>query len=92
MVRDMCQHADIPGYKTKHSLCVTTATYLFQHGIDEELIMERTGHRSQDGVHSYKITSTEQEEPLSDILAMVPTVKKHSNSDPIGDKAEEASR
>ena len=47
--------------------------------------MERTGHRSLDGVHSYKRTSTEQQEPLSDILAMVPTVKKHSNSDPIGD-------
>ena len=76
MVRDMCRQAGIPGYKTNHSLRVTIATRLYRHGVDEQLIMERTGHRSLDGVRSYKRTSADQQEALSDILAMVPAAKR----------------
>ena len=76
MVRDMCRQAGIPGYKTNHSLRVTAATRLYRHGVDEQLIMERTGHRSLDGVRSYKRTSADQQEALSDILAMVPAAKR----------------
>uniref|UniRef100_A0A1X7U6A4 ZMYM2-like/QRICH1 C-terminal domain-containing protein n=1 Tax=Amphimedon queenslandica TaxID=400682 RepID=A0A1X7U6A4_AMPQE len=36
--------AGIEGYKTNYSLRVTTATQLFQAGIDEQVIMNRTGH------------------------------------------------
>ena len=36
--------------------------------MDEQLIMERTGHRSIDGVRSYKRTSDEQEQSVSDVL------------------------
>lgn len=50
IVRDMCNAAGISGYKTNHSLRATTATRLYQAGVDEQLIMERTGHRSLDGV------------------------------------------
>ena len=60
MVRDM--------YKTNHSLRATTATRLLHAGVDEQLIMERTGHRSTDGVRSYKRTSIEQQQVLSDIV------------------------
>ena len=45
-----------------------TATRLYQAGVDEQLIMERTGHRSLDGVRSYKRTSQEQQVTLSDIM------------------------
>ena len=46
----------------------TTATRLYQAGVDEQLVMERTGHRSLEGVRSYKRTSQVQQENLSDIL------------------------
>ena len=53
-VKRLCEKAGIVGYKTNHSLRVTTATRLFQNGTDEQLFMERTGHRSTDGVRAYK--------------------------------------
>ena len=66
MVRDMCKAAGIAGYKTNHSLRATTATRLFQAGVDKQLIMECTGHKSIDGVRSYKRMSSEQQVALSD--------------------------
>lgn len=39
-VRRLCQAAGI----TNHSLRVTSATRLFQSGMDEQLITSRTGH------------------------------------------------
>ena len=53
-ISQMCQIAGITGFKTNHSLRVTAATRLFQAGVDEQLIMKRTGHRSVDGVRKYK--------------------------------------
>ena len=77
MVKEMCKAAGITGYKTNHSLRATTATRLFQAGVDEQLIMERTGHRSLDGVRSYKRTSQEQRQALSDIVNLsIPQPKK----------------
>ena len=67
-VARMCKSAGITGFKTNNSLRVTTATRLFQAGIDEQLIMERTGHHSTDGIRAYKRTSTEQHQTISDIL------------------------
>ena len=78
----MCKAAGISGYKTNHSLRATTATRLYQAGVDEQLIMERTGHRSLDGVRSYKRTSDEQRVALSDIvnLTVLDTKKQKSNA------------
>jgi len=67
-VARLCKKADIPGYRTNHSLRATTATRLYQAGVDEQLVMERTGHQSLEGVRSYKRTSKAQQENLSDIL------------------------
>ena len=66
----LCQQADIPGYRTNHSLRATTATRLYQAGIDEQLIMERTGHQSLEGVRSYKRTSEMQKESLSNNIIL----------------------
>ena len=55
-------------YKTNHSLRATTATRLYQAGVDEQLVIEMTGHRSLEGVRSYKRTSDQQRETLSDIF------------------------
>ena len=51
-----------------HSLRATAATRLYQAGVDEQLVMEKTGHRSIEGVRSYKHTSEQQLQQLSDIL------------------------
>ena len=70
MIKSMCKSAEITGYKTNHSLRATAATCLYHAGVDEQLIMERTGHRSLDRVRSYKRTSAKQQEYLSDILGL----------------------
>ena len=67
-VARLCRNAGIPGYKTNHSLRATNATWLFDSDVDEQLIMERTGHLSSEGVRLYKHTSEVQREKLSDIL------------------------
>ena len=69
-VARICKKAGIKGYKTNHSLRATAATRLYQAGVDEQLIMEKTGHRSLEGVRSYKRTNTEQQENISDILSL----------------------
>ena len=53
-------------YRTNSSFRASAATRLYQAGVDEQLVMERTGHRSLEGVHSYKRTSTDQQESMSD--------------------------
>ncbi len=69
-VSRMCKAAGIAGYKTNHSLRATAATRLYQAGVDEQLIMEKTGHRSLEGVRTYKRTTTNQQEGISDILSL----------------------
>ena len=66
---NMCKEADIQGFKTNHSLRATAATRLYESGIDEQLVMERTGHRSIEGIRSYKRTSAAQQQDVSDILS-----------------------
>ena len=67
-VARLCSAAGIQGFRTNHSLRATAATRLYQAGVDEQLIMETTGHRSLEGVRSYKRTSDDQKQVLSDIL------------------------
>lgn len=70
----MCKQCGIEGFKTNHSLRATAATRLYASGIDEQLVMERTGHRSLEGIRSYKRTTSQQKETVSDILC---NAKKH---------------
>ncbi len=67
-VSRVCKAAGVTGYKTNHSLRVTTATRLFQKGVEEQLIMSRTGHRSVEGVRTYKRIGDDQRQMMSDIL------------------------
>ena len=50
----MCKNAGLPRHYTDHSLWSTAATKMYQHDLDEQLIMEITGHRSL-AVRSYKL-------------------------------------
>ena len=80
-VARMCSLGGIGGYRTNHSLRATAATRLYQAGVDEQLVMEKTGHRSIEGVRSYKHTSEQQLQQLSDILhGSSSTVNYPSNS------------
>ena len=49
MMSSICISAGVQGFKTNHSLRATSATRLYQKCVDEQLIMERTGHRSIEG-------------------------------------------
>ena len=73
-VSNMCKECGIQGFRTNHSLRATAATRLYASGVDEQLVMERTGHRSIEGIRSYKRTSSEQQQAVSDILT---NTKKH---------------
>ena len=53
VVPNLFKAAGIPGHFTNHSLKVTSATRLFEARVDEQLIMQRTGHTST-AVRSYK--------------------------------------
>ena len=46
---------------------MTTATRLFNEKVDEQLVMERTGHRST-AVRAYKRTSAKLQQEISNIL------------------------
>ena len=67
-VAHLCKTAEIPGYETNHSVRATNAIWFFDSNVDEQLIMERTGNLSTEGVRSHKWTRKVQCEKLSDIL------------------------
>jgi len=56
------------GNYTNHSLRATSATRLFDAGVDEQLIMSRTGHSSTAGVRSYKRITERLQEMTSKVL------------------------
>ena len=55
--------------KTSHCLRVTCATRLFQSKVDEKLIRDRTGHRSNALLLSYKKSSLAQQMNVNNTLA-----------------------
>ena len=59
----MCEDAGDPGNKTNHSLRATGASALFQAGVPEQVIQERTGHMSVAGLRHYeRVTDTQHKE------------------------------
>ncbi|XP_033756302.1 uncharacterized protein KIAA1958-like [Pecten maximus] len=67
-VKRLCEQAGFQGFFTNHCLRATAATRLYSAGIDEQLISEKTGHRSN-AVRAYKRTSDQQQSDMSDILS-----------------------
>ncbi len=55
-VSNLMKQAGKTGNYTNHSLWVTAATRMFEGGIEEQLVKEKTGHKS-DAVRMYKCTS-----------------------------------
>lgn len=59
--------AEFEGFFSNHSLRATASTRLYLAGVDEQLVAEKTGHRSV-SVKNYKRTSEDQEKRVSDIV------------------------
>ena len=69
MLRDMCKNAGIKKENiSNHSLRASGTTQLFQSGVSEKVIKERTGHRSLEALRKYERTSDEQQVAVSEIL------------------------
>ena len=66
-IKELCKSAKLPGYYTNHSLRSTAAMKMYRGKIDEQLIMEITGHRSL-SVRSYKRTSDAQRKEASNAI------------------------
>lgn len=68
MMKNIAKDAGRFSNYTNHSLRATVATTLFREGIDEQLIIGRTGHRSVQAVRLYKRPSDEQMTEVSNII------------------------
>ena len=69
LLKEMCAEAGITGNFTNHSLRAYGATTLFQSGVPEKLIQQRTGHRSIDALRQYERTSESQLVEISNIIS-----------------------
>ena len=67
IIQNMCSKSGFTGKFTTHSLRATTATRLFEEDVNDQLIMEVTGHRSN-AVRVYKRTSDEKKAEISAII------------------------
>ena len=68
VVKRLCTSAGLQGHFTNHSLRATAATRLFEAGVDEQLIMQRTGQSTTAGVRSYKRVGEKLRSVTSDVL------------------------
>jgi len=67
-VGEMCTKANISAPKTNHSLRATDCSKLFQAGVPEKVIQQRTGHLSLQGMRHYERTTSQQQQAVSRIL------------------------
>ena len=86
-VEKLCTAAGFKGHYTNHSLRATAATRLYLAGVDELLITEKTGHRSN-SVRSYKRTIDRQLKELSSILHTNNNIKTATESPATEEKRE----
>lgn len=67
ILNGLAKQIGIQGKVTNHSCCATCASRIYQGDCDEQLVMEKTGHRSN-AVRSYKRTSNRQLKEVSNLL------------------------
>ena len=78
IVQKMCADAGISGKKTNHSLRATGASQLFQANVPENVIQERTGHRSLEASRLYEKTTTEQHQAVARVIGSSATLSYES--------------
>ena len=67
-VKRLLDQVGVQGHFTNHSLRASAATRLFEAGVDEQLIMMRTGHSSVTGARSYKRVGEKLRTVTSNVL------------------------
>ena len=78
MIPNLFKAAGIQGHFTNHLLRATSAMRLFEAQIDEQLIMQRTGHSST-AVHAYKRIGEKLKSVTSDALNNVSSGNKEQD-------------
>ena len=68
-LRKRCALAGIEGRVTNHSMRATSVTCLYETGVPEKVIQERTGHRSLEALRVYERTNSQQHKVVSNILS-----------------------
>ena len=81
MVRGMCSDGGVAGRKTNHSLRATAAMQMYEAGVPEKMIQERTGHRSVTALREYQRTLMTQTMAVAKVLS---ASEKHSYSTTLG--------
>ena len=79
VVAKLADMAGLKGFKTNHSLRATAPTRLYEAGVDEQLITEITGHRSN-AVRDYKRTNPVMQRNISAIISGVNPVSTSQTS------------
>ena len=69
MVKSMFAMIGVSG-KTNHSLRATGASEMFEAGVPEKIVQERTGHRSTEALRMYERTTTTQYMAVSRVLCV----------------------
>ena len=83
LMEEMCEKGDLIGNFSNHSGKRTCATSLYRAGVDEQEIMERTGHRSTAAVRAYKTSSGNIQKRVSNVLnPPVENPDKENSPDP----------
>ena len=68
LLKEMCVAAGLPDTYSNHSLRAYGATAMFQAGVPEKLIQQRTGHRSIETLRKYERTSESRLLDVSNVV------------------------
>ena len=79
MMRKMSVQANLDQSFTNHSLRTYDVSKLVQANVPKKLIMERSGHRSVEGVCKFERTGVLQELQVCNVLSSGKELKKSSN-------------
>ena len=78
-VGQMLKSSKLDGFFSNHSLRHIGTSRLFQAGLPRKFIKEYSGHQSE-ALDKYAITSEDQKETISNVLAVRTTIKVHLNN------------
>ena len=78
---NMCKKAGISDKKINHSLRAASATQMYDSGVPEKLIQERTGHRSLEALRMYERTNAQQHQAISAVLSAPHSTLYHQASE-----------
>ncbi|XP_011407854.1 PREDICTED: glutamine-rich protein 1-like [Amphimedon queenslandica] len=81
VVPEISEEAGIGVRYTNHSLRATAITRMYDSGVPEKLIAEKSGHKSLKGLRAYEKTSTSQEKAAGDSITCEKSFNKTDMSD-----------